>query len=397
MKMPAHIKLLMLILLALAAGCAHLQGGGEAKPTTAQLKPASATSPAEVAAAEVAAALNGVSLPAEQLLVVIAEGKETSRARLYLLERGDGGWEPGGGALPVMIGRNGFAAPGAKREGDAKTPAGLFALEFVFGSAPSAASAMPYRQATSDDLWVDDPDSPDYNCWVKKGATRAASFEQMMSSSQHYRHGIVIGYNRKPVVKGAGSAIFIHVWSGEGGSTAGCVSLDEADLVGLIGRLDPARKPMILMGDRSDLAALPGLSALATAGRPAAREGGELERQVRAKLSGAGGRTVEYRGAGGFFGMAVAVPKEVEAQMRLKGSWRAGCPVPIPELNYLVLGYRGFDAKAHLGELVVHRKIALATMAAFADLFAQGFPIERMELIDRYGANDDRSMAANNT
>jgi hypothetical protein len=95
--------------------------------------------------------------------------------------------------------------------------------------------------------------------------------------------------------------------------------------------------------------------------------------------------------------MAVAVPKAVEAQMRLKKSWREGCPIAISELNYLVLGYWGFDGKPHPGELVVHRRIARATLKAFADLFAQRFPIQSMELIEKYDANDDRSMEANNT
>ena len=403
---PGIAQLVTLFLLALCAGCAHLPAGGAGqKPAADQKSTAEQRSPVEQRpffqrdpAAEVASAINGASFPADQLLAVIAEGKETSRARLYLLERGDSGWELKAGPLSAMIGRNGFAAPGAKREGDGRTPGGLFPLEYVFGYATAAASAMPYRQATGDDLWVNDPNSPDYNRWVKKGDSTAASFERMLLPDRRYRHGIVVGYNRNPVIKGKGSAIFVHVWSGEGGSTSGCVALDEAELVRVIGWLDPAKRPMILLGDRSDLALLPGLSALATADRPAVRNGGaDLERQVRAKLAGAGGRAVEYRGTGGFFGMAVAVPKAVEAQMRLKKSWREGCPVPISSLDYLALGYWGFDGASHVGELVVHRTIALATIKAFADLYAQRFPIERMELIDRYDADDDRSMAANNT
>jgi len=368
--------------LALCTGCTRLQAGA------AELNPA----------AQVAAAVGGGSFPADQLLVVIAEGKDTSLARLYLLERGEGGWVPRGGALAAMVGRNGFAAPGTKREGDGRTPCGLFPLEAVFGYAPAVASAMPYRQGTANDLWVDDANSPDYNTWVRKGETTAASFEPMLLPDQRYRHGIVIGYNRKPVVKGAGSAIFVHVWPEEGGSTAGCVSLDEAELVRIIAWLDPAKKPMILMGDRSDLAALPGLFALATADPPpVSGDGADLELQVRARLAGAPGRSVEYRGAGGFFGMAVPVPRGVAAEMRLKGSWREGCPVPISELSFLVLGYWGFDGKPHLGELVLHKKIALRAIKAFAELYAQRFPIQSMERIERYDADDDRSMAADNS
>ena len=436
MKHPIR-KIAILALLALASGCACLRPGTAEQDAAAfrdgaaayqdsaaaeqkrklaatELDPAAAENLQQQAAAEqeqaaaelkhaatVAAALQGGSFPAQQLLAVIAEGKETSLARLYLLERVAGGWALKGGPLSATVGRHGFAAPGAKREGDGRTPSGLYPLESVFGYAAASDSLMPYRQCTSDDLWVDDPDAPDYNTWVKKGETRAASFERMLLPDPRYRHGIVIGYNRQPVVKGAGSAIFIHAWPQEGSSTAGCVSLDEAELVRVIRWLDPAKQPMILMGDRSDLAALPGLSALASVSAPPARrqDGADLERQVRRKLaqSGAVGAGQHYRGAGGFYGAAVPVPKAVEEQMHLKKSWREGCPMPISELDYLVLVYWGFDGRPHVGELVLHKKLAGAALRAFADLYAQRFPIRSMELIEKFDASDDRSMAANNT
>jgi len=423
-------QIAVLALTALAPGCAHLPASappspGAPAPSCAASKPhpgAAGQEPAgadrdpgaadeelpaanEESAAEreqggaVAAALNGASIPADQLLVVIAGAKGTPRARLYLLERGGRGWELKGGPLPAMVGRNGFAAPGAKREGDGRTPSGLYPLESAFGYAPSSDGALPYRQCTADDLWVDDPESADYNRWVKKGETTAASFERMLLPDQRYRHGIVVGYNRRPVVKGAGSAIFVHAWAGEGRGTAGCVSLDEAQLVRVIGWLHPSRRPMILMGERSELAALPGLSALARAAPPLPEGAAGLERQVRAKLAqaGAAGTAVRYRGPGGFFGVAVPVPRAVGDQMQLKGSWHEGCPVPISDLNYLVLGYWGFDGTPHAGELVLHKKLAPAALRAFAELYAQRFPIQSMELIEKYDASDDRSMAANNS
>jgi L,D-peptidoglycan transpeptidase YkuD (ErfK/YbiS/YcfS/YnhG family) len=112
---------------------------------------------------------------------------------------------------------------------------------------------MPYRQATKDDVWVDDVNAPDYNSWQKRGETKASSFEEMRRNDHYYRLGAVIGYNRQPAVKGHGSAIFLHVWRGDGKPTSGCVAIDEQELAGIIGWLDPAKRPMILMGIRSDL------------------------------------------------------------------------------------------------------------------------------------------------
>ena len=118
----------------------------------------------------------------------------------------------------------------------------------------------------NDDLWVDDVNSPDYNSWVKRGETAAGSYEEMKRPDPLYRHGIVIDYNRHPVVRGNGSAIFIHVWRGEGKATAGCVAIAEQELVRIIDWLDPAKQPMIVMGNRAELADFPGLAGLVEAG-----------------------------------------------------------------------------------------------------------------------------------
>jgi L,D-peptidoglycan transpeptidase YkuD (ErfK/YbiS/YcfS/YnhG family) len=203
-------------------------------------------------------------VPAEtgQLIVTLPSGSDVTRAELYLFARNNAGWSLRAGPLSAMVGRNGFALPGEKREGDGRTPAGLFPLEFAFGYDPFITTKMPYRQATDDDLWVDDLHAPDYNQWVRRGQTTASSFEKMKLGDHRYRYGLVIGYNRHPVVPGLGSAIFIHVWLEQGVSTSGCVALAESDMVAILEWLDPGKKPMILMVDPRSLRLLPGWSGL---------------------------------------------------------------------------------------------------------------------------------------
>jgi hypothetical protein len=87
-----------------------------------------------------------------------------------------------------------------------------------------------------------------------------------------------------------------------------------------------------------------------------------------------------------------AAPRE-----RMTLSWRPGCPVALDDLRLLTLTHWGFDRKVHRGELVVHEDQARAVKRVFRALFETRFPIQRMELVDVYGADDDRSMAANNT
>jgi hypothetical protein len=82
---------------------------------------------------------------------------------------------------------------------------------------------------------------------------------------------------------------------------------------------------------------------------------------------------------------------------RLHASWRPGCPVGPESLRLLSIEYLGFDGATHTGELVVHADVAADVQSVFAQLRAANYPIERMELVDVYGGNDDASTMANNT
>jgi poly-gamma-glutamate capsule biosynthesis protein CapA/YwtB (metallophosphatase superfamily) len=82
---------------------------------------------------------------------------------------------------------------------------------------------------------------------------------------------------------------------------------------------------------------------------------------------------------------------------RMRFSHHPGCPVALRELRYLQLTYRGFDGKAHRGELVIHKDYAVPVAAVFRRLYDAGWPIRRMRLVDDYRGDDNRSMAANNT
>jgi L,D-peptidoglycan transpeptidase YkuD (ErfK/YbiS/YcfS/YnhG family) len=63
-----------------------------------------------------------------------------------------------------------------------------------------------------------------------------------------YKYGIVIEYNTSPVIKGNGSAIFLHIWKGESVPTAGCVAVSEENILKILQWLDPAASPLIIMG-----------------------------------------------------------------------------------------------------------------------------------------------------
>jgi L,D-peptidoglycan transpeptidase YkuD (ErfK/YbiS/YcfS/YnhG family) len=106
---------------------------------------------------------------------------------------------------------------------------------------------------TSDDYWDDDYTTPDYNEWVVGAGDAGATPEHLIDHTPQYDEAAVIAYNTDPVVANPpmGSAIFLHV-SGSGG-TAGCVSIQQDDLVPVLQWLDPATSPQIVIGTASSL------------------------------------------------------------------------------------------------------------------------------------------------
>jgi hypothetical protein len=88
--------------------------------------------------------------------------------------------------------------------------------------------------------------------------------------------------------------------------------------------------------------------------------------------------------------------KKLRAEMN-GVSWRPGCPVGLGDLRLVVLTHHGFDGRVHRGRLVVHRDASAAIVSVFRRLYRAGFPIRRMELVDRYGGSDFASIEADNT
>ncbi len=82
---------------------------------------------------------------------------------------------------------------------------------------------------------------------------------------------------------------------------------------------------------------------------------------------------------------------------RMAPSWRPGCPVPLSSLRYVRVSYVGFDGAEHVGELVLHADAVIPAVVVLQAMWDARFPIERMQLVDDYGASDEASMAANNT
>ena len=77
-----------------------------------------------------------------------------------------------------------------------------------------------------------------------------------------------------------------------------------------------------------------------------------------------------------FVSTIIPVPPDVLA----RSSWTPACPVKVEQLRYLTMSFRGFDARAHTGEMLINAAVAQTLVDVFKKLFTAGFPIEEMRI-----------------
>ena len=83
--------------------------------------------------------------------------------------------------------------------------------------------------------------------------------------------------------------------------------------------------------------------------------------------------------------------------MQAKGVWNPECPVHYTRLKRLEVSHVDFEGKKRLGELIVLDEVAESVLIIFSKLFEKGFPVERIAPLEEFGADDVKSMAANNS
>ncbi len=188
-----------------------------------------------------------------QIIVVSNEKDSQYQATVEAYEKTSGVWIKSLPSMNAVIGKNGFSLN--KKEGDLKAPAGIFRVGTAFGTVDKPSDIrLSYKKTSKNDYWVDDVSSQDYNNWVEYEGdpySKWKSFERLKITS--YKLAFVIEYNMNPVVKGRGSAIFLHIWKGSNISTKGCTALSEANISRLLGWIDPAKNPIIIQGTNAML------------------------------------------------------------------------------------------------------------------------------------------------
>jgi L,D-peptidoglycan transpeptidase YkuD (ErfK/YbiS/YcfS/YnhG family) len=165
---------------------------------------------------------------ATQVVLVVGSG---SNAVVRACERRKGVWVSVLGRMHGHVGLRGVAAPGAKREGDDRTPGGTFSLGRGFGVRSDPGVDFGWRRTDRSDVWVDDSGSDLYNTGQRQPAGGRWDSAEELYVPGPYDYVQTIGYNtaRTP---GRGRAIFLHVDHQSG--THGCVSVPRSQLLALL-------------------------------------------------------------------------------------------------------------------------------------------------------------------
>lgn len=146
--------------------------------------------------------------------------------------------------LPCALGRAGPTHD--KREGDGATPVGRFRVLQAFYRADRMRrprTPLPLAPIGAADGWCDDPRDRNYNRPVR--LPYPAGHERMQREDGLYDVVLDLAYNRAPIRKGRGSAIFLHCARPGFAPTEGCVAIDPRAVARLLARIGPQTRDEI--------------------------------------------------------------------------------------------------------------------------------------------------------
>ncbi|MCX4767561.1 L,D-transpeptidase family protein [Streptomyces sp. NBC_01275] len=183
--------------------------------------------------------LAAVPSGARQAVVVTGQGKNSPRSTVVLYRRTEAGWQAGE-SWPAHNALRGWSDH--HMAGDLHSPIGVYGLSDAGGLLRDPGTKLPYDHGV--------------------GFTAPGTGFEGESLAGSFDYVIAIDYNRepgtspldwtRPLGAGRGGGIWLHV--DHGGPTHGCVSVAEEHMKELLLALDPALRPVVVMGDHASLA-----------------------------------------------------------------------------------------------------------------------------------------------
>lgn len=168
---------------------------------------------------------------AKQLIIVASKG---SSAVVSMHNQDDNGVWSEILSASAQIGNNGV---GKTKEGDRKTPRGMYHFLFAFGRQENPGCSLSYTKVDDTFYWVDDSNSSYYNKFVSTSSTVPdwSSAENIMAAGSSYNYVLATDYNSN-CTPGAGSAIFLHCLPTSG---AGCIAVPENSMKQILQNVQP--------------------------------------------------------------------------------------------------------------------------------------------------------------
>lgn len=177
-----------------------------------------------------------------QWVVVGVPTASATTGTLTAFQRVGQDWKVVLGPTPAKVGELGVGAPA---DGVYRTPEGTFGFDQAFGRETNPGTKMPYFQATNQDWWDEDAESPTYNTHTRGPKSPSAIAENLYDSGPVYDYAVNIASNPQRI-PGKVAGIFLHVT--DGNPTWGCVAIGRDEMRSVLSWLDPAAAPKITIG-----------------------------------------------------------------------------------------------------------------------------------------------------
>ena len=209
-----------------------------------------------------------------QLLIVLSKNRSSVRGVGFLYERKsvNDSWGQIKNAFHVSFGGKGLGRASSllteflneewspsipdKKEGDLRSPIGIFELKTAFGRQQKQtfiqSLKFPYLELTPQSYCIDDVHSSQYNQYVSspssinhKSPNQPWSSAEDLYQTDVYDLGVWVDYNPKHISK-KGSCIFIHRWTFPFETTAGCTALSSSNLKQVVSWLKQNQSPLLV-------------------------------------------------------------------------------------------------------------------------------------------------------
>ena len=166
--------------------------------------------------------------------LAIVSGTHGSNAIFSFHEKNGGTWREIV-SCQAYIGKKGW---GKTREGDVKSPVGVYTFTEAFGILEDPGCPMGYTQVDDSYYWIGDSNSERYNTMVSTrdyDAFDRKESEHIIDYNPGYQYCLNISWNIEQTPR-KGSAIFLHCYT-KNKFTGGCVAIPEDDMRTVIQRV----------------------------------------------------------------------------------------------------------------------------------------------------------------